>query len=63
MTVFNHVGAEINAKKLEKIILECMKEGDVFKKFAKKHLYQWYMSECSQAVIEPNHEIFAAFED
>jgi len=69
MGMFNEIAAEATAKQLETTILNAMHGSDwsdcrsAVKGFAKKKLYRWYLSECSEAFIEPNHEIFAEFED
>ncbi|MFA5366590.1 MAG: hypothetical protein WC333_01790 [Dehalococcoidia bacterium] len=63
MGMFGEIHAGMNAEQLEKILLEAIKENDTIKAFAKKHLYQWYLSECSEAFRESNHEIKDEFED
>jgi hypothetical protein len=63
MGMFSEANAEANVKQLETILTRAIDEGGKAKEFVKQHLYQWYLNECSEAFIEPNHEIFAAFED
>jgi hypothetical protein len=69
MGMFSEANAEANVKQLETIILNAMHGSDwsdcrsAVKGFVKKNLFRWYLSECSEAFIEPNHEIFAALED
>jgi hypothetical protein len=63
MGMFSEINADANAEQLEKVLLDAMKENDTIKAFAKKHLYRWYLSECSEAFRKPNYEIIDEFED
>ena len=68
MGMFGEINAEANAKQLESIILDLIKDsrwGDVrsaARGVAKEKLYPWYLSECSEAFIEVNPEIKKEFE-
>ena len=69
MGMFGEIDAEITAKKLEIIILDAMHDEDWFSNriiiysFIKKYLYQWYLSECSEAWLAPNIDIVKEFND
>lgn len=67
MGMISKIHAEINAKKLENIILTAMNSsrwGDVrsaVKGFVKEELVGWYLNECEEGFIEPNEKILKAF--
>lgn len=53
------------ASRLEKILLEAIHSGNEgVKEFAKKHIYKWYLGECSDSygIVNPNPEIVKEFE-
>ena len=64
MGMLSEIHAVINADQIEKILLEAINENDAIKKFAKKHLYKWYLDECGESwgCYKPNSEIVKEFE-
>ena len=60
MGMFSEAAAEATAKQLESIILDLIKGSDwsdirsAARGVAKKKLYRWYLSECSEAFIAAN---------
>jgi len=62
--MFSEINAEGNAKRLEAILLRVI-EGNHprIMEFAKKNLYEWYLSECSEAFMSSSEKIVETFKD
>jgi len=60
MSIISEHLAEINSKKLEKILLDAIKGENTLlkteesKEYTIENLYKWYINECEEAFISPN---------
>jgi hypothetical protein len=65
MGMFSEIQAGQTAEKLEKVLKQAVAEGGDVKRFAKEHLYDWYLNECgdSWGIQDVNSMIKREFEE
>lgn len=62
MGMFSEIIAEVNSKKIEKILVHAINTNnpEIFN-FIKKYLYPYYLDECGEAWTPPNPDIVEKF--